>query len=414
MRTSIHCYTLPVRLAALALLSLHGSGCAAGDGTPGSGPVIDTLPGGVVRVINSGPTAWTDTNGWRLVLERVVQPPEDSPDRYTLPQGLVADSAGNVYILEGRPARIRVYDSTGHWTRDIGRRGEGPGEFLWGWMGLINNQLLAFHDPSLQRLTLFTLEGAVSSLAHSQCCIGMSGPLPVFRDSTILISGPAPKNRPQAVMADYLTRPDGSTIDTIVSELSDEIMLSHSVPGLWIFEGERSSYQVEIPLYPQDRKDYLPSGQMVIGNTGEYRLAVTDLHGDTLRIFSAPAPILKVSKAEREELYEAALGPATSVAMIDRAEVRSVAKLREIPKTRPVWSAIKVDGAERIWVSRPGINGEHSILDVFTKKGILLGRVPIPNPGIMKGYWTASHIYYSTFDDQDQPMVKVYRIVTGS
>lgn len=42
-------------------------------------PAIDTLRGGIVRVMSPGPTAWSDTTGWKLVLERVVQPKDGLP-----------------------------------------------------------------------------------------------------------------------------------------------------------------------------------------------------------------------------------------------------------------------------------------------------------------------------------------------
>ncbi|MBP9897908.1 MAG: hypothetical protein KBF28_06030, partial [Gemmatimonadales bacterium] len=67
------------RTPALALAALlAGCSLAAKDSALATAE-IDTLPGGIIQVTNSGPTKWADTSGWRLVLEREIVPEEGSP-----------------------------------------------------------------------------------------------------------------------------------------------------------------------------------------------------------------------------------------------------------------------------------------------------------------------------------------------
>jgi hypothetical protein len=53
--------------------------------------------------------------------------------------GLTVDPLGRIYVLEQRPPEVRVYEPGGAFVRTLGRRGEGPGEFLMtgglGWIG---------------------------------------------------------------------------------------------------------------------------------------------------------------------------------------------------------------------------------------------------------------------------------------
>ena len=89
----------PTPLLALGLAL--AAACSRADGRESLGEAqIDTLAGGVIQVTNTGPTAWADTNGWKLVEERVIQPAEGSPGELSHVSGLAADASGNVYVMK--------------------------------------------------------------------------------------------------------------------------------------------------------------------------------------------------------------------------------------------------------------------------------------------------------------------------
>src|SRR6185312_16863036 len=90
---------------------------------------VDTLPGQVIRVRNTGPSEWTDTNGWKLVLERTIQPASGSPGELVHPAVVAATSGGDVLVLDSKPAVIKRYSADGTFLNTIGREGSGPGEF---------------------------------------------------------------------------------------------------------------------------------------------------------------------------------------------------------------------------------------------------------------------------------------------
>jgi hypothetical protein len=72
---------------------------------------------------------------------------------------LTVDPLGRIYVLEERPPEVRVYEPGGAFVRTLGRRGEGPGEFLTagglGWLG----DTLWIQDGANFRVTLFDTSG---------------------------------------------------------------------------------------------------------------------------------------------------------------------------------------------------------------------------------------------------------------
>ena len=67
-----------------------------------------------------------------------------------------ADEEGNIYILDGKEATVNVFDKSGKRLRNIGRRGQGPGEFEMP-LGLqaISGRILIV--ASMGRLSFFSL-----------------------------------------------------------------------------------------------------------------------------------------------------------------------------------------------------------------------------------------------------------------
>lgn len=376
-------------------------------------PVIDTAEGGIIHVVNPGPTRWAGTTGWRLVEERVIAPPEGSPGELSYARGIVADANGNIFVLEREPATIKVFGSDGRWLHNIGREGDGPGEFRDGMLGIRGDTLLV-QDPDNQRLTTFLTDGTPVGTHQSQCCVSNGRALMVFDDGRAVIPGLSPdQGRPG--MAHYLTDMAGVVSDTIIDtgtvfSAGEEV---HD-PTVWQVtrrrNGATSLMVLGVPNRPRDEEAWRPNGSRVVGNTGSYRLAVVSLVGDTVRTISAPAPVLTLTIVERDSLYE------EEMAGLDeswRDAVRATADPNDIPTTRPAWSEVTVDPQNRIWVSRPDPHGKGNLLDVLTADGVLLGTLPAPTGGI-NGTWVGDRVYVRDTDDNDLPVIRVLRLEQGS
>ncbi len=68
---------------------------------------------------------------------------------------------GSIVVADGKDPRLRIFDSNGAFERDIGREGDGPGEFRRiTSVGVWNDNILVF-DSQLQKLVQFARDGGL-------------------------------------------------------------------------------------------------------------------------------------------------------------------------------------------------------------------------------------------------------------
>jgi hypothetical protein len=391
-------------------MALLFAACSAGESqTSLNPPTIDTLANGVIAVSNSGPTAWADTSGWRLVLEREIVPEEGSPGEIGNPRALAAGDDGTIYLLQQAPVTIKVYAADGTWLRNIGRDGDGPGEFRDGMFGLVRDTLFV-QDANNSRFTTFTTSGQFVATTPSQCCWSTSH-FPIFEDGTAGIIGHFADTAAAEEGNDgafYMTRMNGTVVDTIpfTSEPPDPAsswtIVRRSGNSSWVMG-------MNIPLQPTSESAWFPTRQKVTGRTSTYSLAIVGLKYDTLRLISAPAAEMTITEAQRDSIFNAVIEGAGEEW---QPAVREVAKKSQIPTTWPAWSGVVVDRSSRIWVGRPGTKGAVTTLDVFTPEGVLLGAVPAPTDRILDGVWTRDRVYLRDETEEGLPRIRVFRIDT--
>lgn len=391
-------------IAAITALSLTACGGDA-DTNALAEPGFDTLAGGVVEVTNNGPTAWADTTGWRIELDHVIAPDEGSPGELSGGNRLVADDAGNAYVMQRSPVRIAVFGPDGQWLRDIGREGDGPGEFRDGMLGLVGDTLFV-QDPNNTRLTTFLTDGTPVASHPSQCCY-FNSRIAVLADGRVLILGPPPGDEGNA--AYYLTRLDGTVTDTLL--VTSYGPIDQNSDDYWTVSRRSaqnsSTRAVSIPFRASDLSVVRPDGKVVRGRNTSYQFTVGNDYTDTLRIVNANAPTIPVSDTQRDSAYRATLD-----GMSDdwKEAFEEEAKLSDLPNTWPLWTAMGVDRDNNIWVSLPGDKGGHTTLQVFSPEGVLLGNVPGVGVNLFNGYWTHDRIYLASEDDYGYPIIRVFRI----
>ena len=399
---------LPLMFALSLLLGfLLGCGDAESTADALQHPAIDTLAGGVVNVVNSGPSQWVDGHGWRISLLRTIEPAEGSPGELSDIRGIAGDAAGNIYVLQQDPVTIKVFGPDGTWQRNIGREGDGPGEFRQGMLGLIGDTLLV-QDPNNTRLVTFLTDGTFLASHQSQCCWFSSRALPSFTTGTVAIMGPPSQQDEMGTGAYYITRPDGTVLDTVAMPAREG---GEDRAGAWTVRrtsGNSTMISVtDIPGQPQNITSWRPDGLVVRGNTADYTLIVGRNFSDTLRVIRASAPQLTLSEAQRDSLFEDAIATASAQW---RDALREVAKRSDIPTRRPPWSALVVDDQNRIWVGLPDDSSDVGRFDVFSPDGVLLGRVSSPAPDLANGVWAHDRILVAAESDLGLPIIRIYQV----
>jgi len=407
MRSGAWTGLVPGQLWPATLVAAALSGCGGPRAESGLAvPAIETLPGGTVQVTNAGPTQWADTNGWRIVEEAILQPAEGSPGEFSDVTKLVADSRGNVFVMQIQPTVIKAFDSTGAWLRDIGRQGNGPGEFPDGMLAIVGDTLLV-QDPNNARLTAFLTDGTLLRTSPSQCCFFTSA-LPALDAGAVLVMGNPPAGHEASRRSYYVTRPDGTVLDTLIPAVAT----GGRAPGsFWSVRvpTPRGGMQLDVPVpgVPRDQDTWRGDGVLVSGNTGEYRLAIRRGYRDTSRVVLTSVARQMLTADARDSLFEEVLleQPAEF-----REAIRSSASVDQIPLARPKWTALATDRAHRIWVGIPGPGTDVAVLHVYSPEGVLLAAVPAPHPRILEGFWTRDRIYLRDVDASGAPLVRIFRL----
>jgi hypothetical protein len=393
------------RLVALAVLAA----CTSHDSRLASA-VTDTLPGGIVRVTSSGPTAWTDTNGWKLVELPAVQPAQGSPGELISPSSIAVDDQGRLYVADEKPTDIKVFDSTGALVRIIGREGDGPGEFRSAYIAIRGNRLLA-HDPAAQRTTFFDTSGTLLRTFHSvgnyyaPVALDAAGravlPLIFMMSEAERDAGPK--------RAFYVARFDslGNLLDTLsVPQLTED-------HGWVVSQGKAMVFSVPVPFAPRTISGFGRDSGMIYGATTDFAIMRMQSGHDTTfimrRTWTAPAIPDSVRTDTVESMVKRYVG-----GRVDEVSLRNAFHVADIPTTGPSFSRLVVDDRGNTWTQQ-ALGADSTRFDVFGPDGSWLGPIVVPagmspyGPFVIHG----GVVYLATEDGDGFPEVRRWAIQGG-
>lgn len=385
--------------SALGLMALIAA-CATQDSRLATHvPTFDTLPNGAIYVHNTGPTAWADTNGWRLVLEQTIAPGDGEPGELNEPRDIVVDSHGNIFVADYKPSVIKMYGPDGAFVRTVGREGSGPGEFLNASL-LMTRDTLVVHDSRQSRTMAFTADGEFIHAWMTMCCHNR----PLLANNAGLV--PIPGSIAPDTTADGEPSPfigtgvvwyslDGTPHDSLVFPPEPE-------QPLWQIGDKDNLNITSIPFHPGLTTRFAPNGLLYWGIQDAYRIVVSSNGIDTLRIIESTAPAVPLPDTLRQFAVDQMIK--------EDARWRGVAKLSDIPTMHPVWTGVVVDQSGNLWVLLPGPQSEGDSWDVFDPEGRLLGKVAAPFAATYRTYWGADRVYQVTEDEAGLPVIRIYRI----
>ncbi len=396
------CSGSPRRVLLVALLL---SACARTDTATLATPLIDTLPGGIVRVRNPGPTAWTDSSGWRLVEELTIAGTPDSSSELSNPWMIAVDSRGRLYVSD---ETIKLFDADGRFLRIVGRLGEGPGEYRAPMIGTAGDRLLV-QDANLSRFSVFD---SASHFLRSWHTIGymMLAPSANRREEVaVWIRADRPDQGSQ--YARYAM--DGTPRDTLELAPTGE-------PPMWHLRTGAGGWSYVIPFSPKRMSLLTPGGGVLVGTPAEYTLVLSRTGRDTALIFGrswTPTPVSERRRTgEVARIAEFLTRNQQNFGGIDSAEIARQLRVEDMPATAPAYTDLATDTDGNIWVKLdPGDDTLHSRYDVFTAAGVYLGpvRAPAVFEGASRTIWSGDAVYSLQQTPEGLPVVKRYRIEKG-
>jgi hypothetical protein len=310
----------------------------------------DSPPVTIIRA--DGPGEWNSPP--RLVEELRIGLLEGNDDYiFGYLSHIAVSSEGTIYVADGIGPRLRMYDETGSYVGQIGRSGEGPGEYRQiNGLALTPSEEVAIFDTSLRRVTLFSAAGELLRTIDSTIGgnwtgkdfhVDPAGNFYVFGvrvnpnlepepGAEVSVDGPRGRREPIYVKLS----PDGAVLDTVLPPRST---VSRQPSFLLLTpEGPFHPFTTEL-VY-----DFTPEGRFVSGYTGgSYAFDIGAPDRAVQRVERSYEPV-RLGRAERAQWR----------ALADHLSRnrRSASAGVEIPETKPAFRDLEVAEDGRIWVHR--------------------------------------------------------------
>lgn len=272
---------------ALALLAACGPSGEPADQGPRWEAAIDTVADTVIVRTVAG-QLWERNR--RLVSEVSIGVLDgDAEYQFGNVRAFDVDRLGRMYVYDAHGPVLRVYGPDGTWLRDIGREGEGPGEYKRPDSGLaiLPDGKVALRDPGNGRITIYSPEGEY--LDYFRIAGSFNTSQPMVADASGALLTPIVVNLGESVsvfdwksgLARY--HPDG-TVDTLVTpDLGYE-------PAQLSAQREGNTSINSVPFSPQQVDAYSPEGYFLVGINEEYSFDMLRPEG-VLRIERSYEPV---------------------------------------------------------------------------------------------------------------------------
>lgn len=361
--------------------------------------------------------------GKAQLLQEVVIGVGRESDEYYLgrPVGIAA-YGDHIYILDNQVPILRMYDFQGNHVRDIGRIGQGPGEYQIPWaLGISSADGTIFIREAMGGvLHEYSRTGeplGIRRPALGQASLARTLHLKVLRTSIPYIRAQNYRRDQESKTGGYAVEmmvgvdPSGSFIDTLlVPEYLDQsyILTVDTPDGLTVSEW--------VPFSPRQIWTMSPSGSLIHGVSDTYRLEIVspDRGVQTIQREIEPVPI----KPDERRLYEQQI----------RFSFRNANSgwrwnARSTPQYKPYFSFVFADQSGRIWVLRQGPGSisqgdetwqDSNVFDVFREDtGRFLGEVEVPKGlQIFPEPFAENDLFLAHLMDQEGvPIVIRYRLV---
>jgi sugar lactone lactonase YvrE len=309
----------------------------------------------------------------------------DGDPEYTF--GWIADMAmgpdGSIFVVEGQGPVVRKYAPDGKYLHDIGREGEGPGEYKgYPEIAITPDDYLALVDGGNRRVTFYDLDGNHVSdwplpadlLRASKLTVDTAGNLWV---ETMTMDRERPEWDWPRSMVKF--SPTGDRLASI------PIPSEGRGPGAWVLASPAGYMWPFIEIVSSA---FSPHGYLVSGSNRDYSFDLLKDEGPVLRVERDREPV-KLNNEERSQWEQ--------WGQFFVKQRPSSETLTDIPKEKPAFRELVVDEDGRIWVDRY-VKAEHRdrapreagderplltwfeprTFDVFEAAGNFLGTVVLP------------------------------------
>jgi hypothetical protein len=319
-------------------------------------------------------------------------------------RALAFDAHERLYVLDSKNFRVLVFDSAGKFVRQVGKKGDGPGELMLPTgMTVMTDGRLVVSDVGRRAYSLFSSDGRFLTnylWGDGDGPSGREGGMRAHPRSGVIAPMFRPRPRPEApgartgerrVPVLWVDFPATGSSATHVGQLYEFVLPAITRKVEALAGGGSRVTTMQANWSPPMTVDALPDGGIVEAHEARYRLSVLSPTGKVERnIERAIAPRKGTQKdkdawvkREAEELSRAAgqsragpSGPTGGVATPDRAVLEALVRGATWLEVIPVLRRIATDPQGRIWVGRmPADFGIYGPIDIVRDNGTYIGTI---------------------------------------
>lgn len=274
----------------------------------------------------------------------IVGTGDDPDESFSEVTSFVVDDEGNIFALDFKDHKIKVFDKSGKFLRFIGEKGQGPGEMDMpaGILITPENELVV-EDATTKRLAFFTLEGKFIKNVSFADKMGMVN---FIMDSN----------------GNYFAREIGFADNKLLFEMKkydrdlklqfaiDKVEFPFPQPGIKI------NLMDMLTIYQFDQR-----GNILYGRNLDYEIKFFTPDGMHLRSIRKEYNQVKITPEDIEEILDRipSMGPV------------NMKELFDFPKYFPPYQFFTLDEQGRLFVRtwEKGKNKDEYLIDIFDAEG---------------------------------------------
>ena len=320
-----------------------------------------------------------------LTEDLVVEGSEETEERmFQSISMLDVDEEGRLYILDEQAGNIKVFDRDGGFTKTIGRKGQGPGEFgLPISLTLTPDRQIIVNDMGQRKILFFDRDGKYLKQLSIADKFLFFGPR-MTADGDMIVMHTIPSDKPETFLEKF--GPDFEPILTFTSAhverppVADIFVALHMTRLLW---------------------NVIPDDIVIWADmkNPDYELYEHNMDGTLIRIISKEFDPIVITAEDRGKLMDRAFGDNPTR---DQWDVR-------FPETYPPFSGFSFDDTGRIFVKRyeKETHQDDILFDIFDPEGKYIAKMRFDmNPLI----WKKGLMYAIEENEEGFQVIKRYRV----
>ncbi len=310
---------------------------------------------------------------------------------HVFPQHIASDARGNLWVLAAQNHRLVEFDRSGKHLRTLGRKGKGPGEFVFPLsVSVAQDGSIRVEDADRELLVRFTADGTVLPEERQ--------PAPALQQLRILANGTTMGIR-LAGDSTFLDSRRAAKTHTVARFAEPKAVEIPKICSL-------SEYNAR-PVF-RDVFAWTTQGNTIAYTSGDFRITLFD--GDKVnRVLTRNTPRRPASAA----LAIRHLGKGARVQIGPKHECfippDRIVKAAGFAKRLPAYEALAIAPDGRIWATRYAIGKDARQADVYNPVTGYEGTVPLGSKRPVTFLADGSLVSLEA-DEDEVPIVVVYRI----